>query len=264
MPRYKTLGKDRTFGIEIECGNSALEYRQVAEAMKKAKFKMATIRTGRRSNTGYSVGCDGSGIEVRTPILKGEEGFEEVHKIMGFLRDDLGCWVSSSDGMHVHHGAAEFHKSSILAKRLLDTWLNNQKLIVKLTVPNRRNYGPCALVREEHKTNFAKKHPYYNKNNNWKNYGGRRAINFSTLNVRGTIELRLHEGCLDPARALRWVIFGQKLLDSAIANKEPLSCAKSLPDLLATLGMGAEESKELVKPRRSLPLPYRYHSSTYW
>src|SRR5512138_1933860 len=92
---------ERGFGVEIECGHrDGCDH--VRASMQSAGFNMRSDY----AHGGYNVGYDGSGVEVRTPILRGKEGFRELKRIFKHLNDE-GCYVTTRDGMHVHHDAPE-------------------------------------------------------------------------------------------------------------------------------------------------------------
>src|SRR5512146_2291252 len=103
----------RGFGVEVECGNYELNYTQLPGLLKKASVPFK------------SVGFDGSGIEVRTKILRGAEGFRNLKDLFLYL-NEIDCHVAGCDGMHVHIDAPEFRTSRPRQLQLVKSWYGVQ------------------------------------------------------------------------------------------------------------------------------------------
>lgn len=242
---------NRTFGVEIECGHDEFDEDEVAERMEDAGFKVADYEAG-KNHYGY---CDdGSGIEIKTPILKGEKGYAEVYRIMDFLTD-LGCYVTRADGMHVHIGAKQFTRDEKACAALARTWYSNQELIGRMCSSHRTGHGACPRVNENETTYLGQ-----TQTDAWgykhKDFGGRKALNMQPLEDEdyGTIEFRLHEGCLDPRKAVAWIKFCQKLIDYSARERKTISCAKSKTALLTTLGVPHDAIAVLAPKQRQMPI----------
>jgi hypothetical protein len=249
---------ERTFGVEIECGyrTSSTDpwnnqtYYAVYEAMRVAKFP---VQTGQATKLRYGVGRDGSGVEVRTPILKGDAGFNKLTKVMDFLFD-LGCYITKSDGMHVHVGASELGEDTEAAKILARTWYNNQALIARMCSSHRLRSPRCSALQERQITKIGssrfQSYPDY-RGDLWnKEWGTRnKGLNFQSIPEHGTVEFRLHEGCLNATKAVAWVKFCQRLVDHAVEERVVLSCARSKTDLLTSLDV-PEDVRAKLWPRQ--------------
>lgn len=233
---------ERTFGVEIECGHKTLGWAGIHGAV-------GTHFAGK----GYSVGADGSGIEVRTPVLKGEEGFAELERIMRFLVDK-GCYVARADGMHTHIGAEGFQEDEEACKVLMRTWYHNQALIEKMVSPHRANSYVCSKVSKADAEEFGQWiRPGAQQAHHGKNWGPRmKSMGLSAIPRKGTIEFRLHEGCLDFVKASAWVKFCQAMLDHAMNERTVLSC-KSKTDLLKSLSLPEDVVSVLRKRQVMMP-----------
>jgi len=244
----------RTFGVEIECGHDDLRDDEVADRMEAAGFKVGDYEAG-KDYYGYT--DDGSGIEIKTPILQGEKGYKEVFRIMDFLRD-LGCFVTRADGMHVHIGAEQLVKDDRACAALARTWYNNQVLIGRMCSSHRTGHGACPRVVESELATLGQTEIIdhgWGPKTKYKNYGDRKSLNLQPLEDYGTVEFRLHEGCLDPVKAVAWIKFCQKLIDHSVREKETISCAKSKTALLTTLSVPHDAIAILAPRQKQLTRP---------
>lgn len=95
-----------TFGIEVECIHPAQrERRDVIEEL--GRFMEGTgwnvvFGRDRYSNDTIYADHEGSGIEVRTPVMTVEDWPKYFHMIRGLKQ--LGCTVNVNCGQHVHLG----------------------------------------------------------------------------------------------------------------------------------------------------------------
>src|SRR5512146_2669600 len=111
------LAHERAFGVEIECGISGM-CRRVSEVLG-----FGTFRDGYPiyEKGGWTIGSDGSGVELRTPPLQGEDGFEEIREVMAKLKAE-GAYVTRLDGLHIHHDAPEFIDNPHACLQLVRSW----------------------------------------------------------------------------------------------------------------------------------------------
>jgi hypothetical protein len=220
---------NRRFGVEIEHGNLD-GYASVARQLRE-KFP-----------NWNNVTEDGSGVEVRSPILKGKSGLDELGEVMEFLVS-IGGWVSTSDGMHVHHDGGDVATDADSVLRVLESYSFNQPVIDTIVDPHRKTWSeidPGDL--RSWKANKVIR-------------TGRRNVHFSR---HGTFEFRQFEGCLDPVKAAAWIEFGQRFLDSAIyGHKNPIACANAPDVLFRRIGLRGSALDVLAdRPARSQLLPY--------
>jgi hypothetical protein len=177
---------------------------------------------------------DGSGTEIPSPILRGAKGLLELKKVMELLVDN-DATVTAEDGLHVHHDAPEFVDDDDLTMKLVETWSANREHISKFVSEYRRgNYWACyADYWNEHKIAQIKSGSIYRDGDDaYKNkpkYFSERfaALNISSLDEHGTIEIRQHEGTLNFNHAAAWVYFGQAFLETVKKRKTILTCADS-------------------------------------
>lgn len=256
---------NRRFGVEIEHGNSKGNA-WVADAVRK-KFP-------RWNNTG----SDGSGVEVRSPILRGQSGRDELGEVMEYLKE-IGGFITQADGMHVHHDAGDFVPKGIPIERsyfpgrytaagrfiegryeypkskryqeaadnvnnVLLTYATNQALIDQLcdTFRKGRPKVNAQTVRRAKREKYIPTGPRYN-------------IHYAE--EHGTFEFRQFEGCLDPAKAIAWIDFGQHFLNYCKNLGRPATCATSAKALLRRIELPGPQQKLLLDRPRATQLAPR-------
>lgn len=219
----------RRFGVEIECGFPGGP-NAVRTLLDKEKIKP------------LSVGADGSGVEVRSPVLKGTKGLDWLKECMQALREN-GGYVTLADGLHVHHEGTPGYKltrnssiDTITCLRLIHSWKNNNDVLDKFVARRRRTHSYCAKVW---------KNGEYVKNAADGSYPGKYSdLNLRSLNSsKGTIEIRLHEGTLDFDEADAWIRFGQAMLDLAAKSDQPLPKQKN-PEALLNVLLESDDVKQ--------------------
>lgn len=238
--------RDRFFGVEIECG-SGMGHEGVARRLRDF-IPEWFVPTHNEKGIACRVGYDGSGVEVRTPPLRGEQGFSELRAVMEFLVDECGAYVTESDGLHIHHDAPEFLNSRRLQKALIRTWRNHDPVIKALVAPVRHNRGCCPDWTDAQLESYGTEvEGYYS---NGVRMGPRGALNMTALPEHGTVELRLHEGTLNPDVTEAWIRFGQGFLDRVVKRRAQIQCVLpqpvGVPHLLDTLDIPAEAKRTLL------------------
>jgi hypothetical protein len=247
---------DRTFGVELEFnikskatagqwggyGGNDAGHSAAAEALEAAGIKW--------DDRNEWMGSDGSGIEIRTPILKGQAGMNELKKAMDALKAAGGV-CTDYDGMHVHHGAPEFVDNKELMELAATSWLNCRSHILNFVNPKRNNNGACPNGWSASKIENMKKAAPTGRGGRDSLYyacatGGRADFNMTALYEHGTIEFRLHEGTLDSDVAEAWIRFGQRFLTTILKRGTPLT-ATDAPDLLKKVRCSKTATAKLLE-----------------
>lgn len=239
--------KHRTFGVEIECGHPE-GYGFVSNLLYNEGLD------------GWDVGMDGSGVEARSPILRGPTGFKTLRRAMNVIRENGGV-VTAADGLHVHHGVPDLEDDKDAIVRLVRSWMDNTPLIHQFVAERRRDRGPCPdwldvqfaqLV--ENGTVDSGYYPSWDYARN--RYQGevyvgqcgpRGSLNLWSLSEHGTVELRSHEGTLDADIAEAWVRFGQRFINAVVSRKTPMPRCNSHEELLKRVRLGKTVAKRLIE-----------------
>lgn len=229
---------DRAFGVEIECGfpGGTREARNLVDGI----FGDSAHR--------WSIGADGTEVEIRTPILEGEEGFATLKRVMQSIRE-AGGYVTPADGMHVHHDAPEFRQNPTLAVPLVESWRRNTASIQAMVAPRRRNsYGACP----EWSDRAFQRLTEWASGRSSQLYIGRNDLNLAPLTAtRPHIEIRLHEGTLDDDVAVAWIQFGQKFLfDVVRLNGRRLRKRETEESLLDRIKLSPEATAILLSKKQ--------------
>ena len=108
--KFKPIPFNRQFGVEIEAYN-----------VTKSKLKSELIRLGIRveienynhpTKTHWKIITDASirgtnGFEIVSPILKGQDGLEQLKKVCQALKN-CNAYINKSCGLHIHFDASSF------------------------------------------------------------------------------------------------------------------------------------------------------------
>ncbi len=197
------------------------------------------------------IGQDGSEIELRTPILRGEKGFNSLKKAVNILAE-AGCYTTEADGLHVHHDCPEFVGNKPLIVSLLKSWKYNEHHIARFIDEDRAAY---ALDRDEYEDSPC---PTFSMNavTNFENDGrtdlryhglGRANLNITPLSSQGSIEFRFHEGTLDWNEIESWIRFGQSFINSVVKRQKPLMPADNPVILLNRLRTNGRAKVQLAR-----------------
>lgn len=232
---------NRTFGVEIECGFRP----RISASHVRSQIRAAGLGV-------WSVGHDGTDIEIRTPILRGVKGLNKLKKALALIQD-MGGYVTVRDGLHVHHGAREFRHDMGAIRKLVKSWYENQAVIEQMVSQSRRpggsRQGACPRWTEHDLLALDQ-----SSDLNW----SRRSLNIASLLQHGTIEIRLHEGTLDFDEAKAWILFGQKFIEGVLAGHTPSEKVESTDALLKHIRLGYKSGaflreKALLGGRRPSP-----------
>lgn len=227
---------DRRFGVEVECGLKGDSDRA------KELFEEVDLR-------GWDIHTDGSGVEACSPILQGEEGLTTLQQAMSVLLEG-GAYITNADGLHVHHDAPEFIAKPGLILRLVQSWRANEERIHEMVAPMRRDYLCCPSWTDEtygllEQWASGACPPGMGVRNERGPHIGRKDLNISAIAKHGTVEIRLHEGCLDFDTAAAWIAFGQKFIDKVLASDKPVPKVKSAREFLTAIALNAEAAAKL-------------------
>ena len=217
----------QTFGIEAEMLGG--ERRAICWALTHALGleRVAPERPSSSSFKRWVVGSDLSAQwEVRSRILEGQAGYEELAVALGALdgqRDELGLRINHRAGLHVHIGWAPRNHYEL--KRLVRLVKLFEPALGTIVAPSRirsfdgERYGRganryCAPVNRSFPrrkmgtiSSMSRAQSFIDDRF--------RSVNLRSLEVLGTVEVRIHSGTLDPAKVLPWLSLWQQILWAA-------------------------------------------------
>ena len=222
--------KQATFGVEIETADH--NEREIAAALNAAGIP--TLCNGYNhtdSHSNWKVVPDGScGAEIVSPILKGEEGLQQVREVCAVL-NQIGCRVNRSTGVHVHHGFVngtfaqmrsilflyaklQPYINAMLPSRIASSrdafytkQLNLDTVKAESDYISQRLYG--SLSRIDEVTAAAN---YFGTTAHGRSERRYWTVNASAFMDHKTIEFRHHSGSTNAEKIIAWIVFTQNIM----------------------------------------------------
>jgi hypothetical protein len=207
-----------TFGVEIECIMPSHMYAEIlSNNLREHGIDCFTSIYNHAISTSWKLVADGSltgnGIELVSPILKGEEGFREIRKICKALTS-LEITVNKSCGFHVHVGvnneSVEFFKNLYMMYHMfegtIDTIMpisrraNTSQYCRSLKDIELKTIAEVATLRD-----IAK----LTNNNRYSK------LNFQAFWRQGTIEFRHHSGTVNSSKIVSWILICLNMVKTA-------------------------------------------------
>ena len=196
----------RQFGVEAEFYNitpnqavAALEAVGIRVSFQgythavTSDWKIVTDGSVTGRNTGQ-----GTGLELVSPILKGEEGLLELEKALNAL-DEAGAKVNTTCGLHVHVDTAGM--GYVQRKNFFNSYTRNQELMDRLVSQSRRNNRNYTMPY-----NSSNIDEYAEAAGNGNGHRNRYfTVNVNSLPKYGTLEFRQHQGTLNGKKVVAWV-----------------------------------------------------------
>jgi len=217
-----------TFGIEIEC--IGLTESRAARAMTDAGYLCRAEGYTHTVMSTWKVVHDGSltsrngSCEVVSPILRGNDGLNEVRSVMKVLRD-AGASVNVSCGMHIHIGVDNAltpqQQASVISAH--QQWQPAFDSLLTLRRTTQTNWASRRSRRGAQEIADAWTTP--NRIGTGSRY---HALNIAAFSRYGTFEMRSHHGSLNGTNATAWIALhlafiecvkdDATILDTAIGN----------------------------------------------
>lgn len=172
------------------------------------------------------------GGEVVSPKLSGEHGFAQMRAVMLGLQV-AGAKVDHRCGLHVHLDAnnESGYRIAGFIRRLAATQNSLKRLVSKSRWTN--HYS--ALVRSDVLDQYAESFESRSTSPAYSSRYG--AINVTSYPRYGTIEVRLHQGTLNPTKCRRWV----ELLIALFDTNVTLSDTQSEYEWMSEIGLNPEQ-----------------------
>lgn len=202
MPNFTST---RTFGIEIEFIG---DREAAARAINAAGIGCNVQEYDHRTPTAWKIVTDASigyeNGELVSPILRGEEGLEQVRKVCSALRS-IGHKVDKRCGVHVHVGVPELTGPEIA--NVFKRYLAGEDKIDAIMPRSRRGNGNrfCYSL-----TQYRARIETANSVRDLQNafYSERHVkLNVMSYVRQKTIEFRHHSGSLSGEKVTNWIQF---------------------------------------------------------
>lgn len=241
----------QTLGVELECilprGCSRDD---LVNALTAAGIQARSEHLNHTTTNNWKITTDGSlgdyaqGVEVVSPALSGEAGFDQLRKVCGVLTA-LRAKITRRCGLHVHVGARQ--RNVGFFKHLVKIYAQFEPVIDSLVAPSRRGYANnfCAPVRvSEQLWNEATTIQEVARSIGQS--GNRDTTRYKKLNLNaywqhGTVEFRQHQGTVDVTKVENWVRLCMRITAKATEVELPRPNEFTLETLLTTVAASQVE-----------------------
>jgi hypothetical protein len=149
------------------------------------------------SVTGRNTG-QGTGLELVSPILKGEEGLRELEKALNAL-DAAGAKVNTTCGLHVHVDTAGMN--DVQRKNFFNSYVRNQDLMDRLVSQSRRHNRNYTMRYSTQNVDAYAEYAASGRGGSSRYF----TVNTCSLPKYGTLEFRQHQGTLNGKKVVAWV-----------------------------------------------------------
>jgi len=235
----------QTFGVEIEGYLPTGRSRQDLEQMlRTAGIHVRVEHLNHITGPNWKIVTDGSlgnydlGVEIVSPVLSGEEGFDQLRKVCQVLMT-LRARVSRRCGFHVHVGAR--NRNVQFFKHLVKIYAQFEQVIDSVVAPSRRGHANsfCAPVRViESRWNYATTIEDVARSigqTTRRDTTRYKKLNLNAYWQHGTVEFRQHQGTVEVAKIENWVRFCLQVTAKASEAELPRPNEFTLETLLTTI-----------------------------
>ena len=215
------FNQNRTFGVEIEF--FGVQINKVVEALRANGINFRHERYNHNTRdywklitdgsvTNRGTGLSGGGHELVSPVLKGQEGLNELKKVMDVL-DSIKAKVDKSCGLHVHHGVQDFQVKDF--QNIYYIYYKFENYFDAIVAPSRRQSVNrfCKTITKEAIEGIRKAKTVDDLGSVL--YDRYLKLNFQAYFRHTTIEFRQHGGTCNSKKGINWVIFTQAIVERA-------------------------------------------------
>lgn len=225
MIKNTGFNSERTFGVEIEFFLNRNNTRASDSRMREVARVISSFGVDCEAE-GYNhqqrphwkivrdVSVAGDGLEIVSPILKGQNGLDQLEKVTKALAE-MDAKVNVSCGIHVHHDAGDFTTQTF--KNIYTLYNRYETAIDELVAPSRR--GTHNQYCKSQTTNYEVLRKAKTVEDIMRIYNDRYVkLNCQSYRRHGTIEFRQHQGSIDFTKISNWVIFTQMIVERSITG----------------------------------------------
>jgi hypothetical protein len=201
---------DRTFGVEIEA--LGVEKYELASALRRAGIQIEIEGYNHGTRPHWKLVSDSSirgenTFELVSPILKGQQGLNELQKVCKVLKQK-NAKINSSCGLHIHFDANDFdlnnwkniYRNYITFEPIIDSFMpksrqgNNNQYCKSLRNGNTETKIKNADSLEKLQNAMTNRSRYYK-------------LNTESYWRHKTVEFRQHSGTIEFGKISNWILF---------------------------------------------------------
>lgn len=210
--KFKPTNFNRQFGVEIEAYNVTKE--KLKKELIKLGISVEIESYNHTTKTHWKIITDSSikganGFELVSPILKGQQGLEQLEKVCKALKN-CHAYINKSCGLHIHFDASKFKlkqfKNLVLnyadLENIIDAFLPNSRRA------NNNNYCKSIISHKsaiENASTITQLTDAIPKRHN--------KINTKSYVKYKTIEFRHHSGTVEFDKISNWILFLHNLVE---------------------------------------------------
>jgi len=227
-----TFDNKRTFGVEIEfIGNNnqrvTLEEINQYLANHSADFRMHTAyysdtnATIWRLKTDSSVSGSGYGLEVVSPVLKGDKGYQDLMLVMDAI-NNTGATINRTCGLHVHVGVSDWRIKHF--RNLFKRYTKFEQAIDSVMPISRRSshndYCRSTARCFSYNASLSNAFDVIDGMRSARQISNHIGTRYTKLNIdsfwkHGTIEFRHHAGTTDKDKIANWLKLVMTMVQAA-------------------------------------------------
>lgn len=231
----RALRLGRTFGLEIECVGIAKS--KIARVLRAAGIDCHSESYNHATRPHWKVVEDGSvndGYEVVSPILQGEDGYEQVRVVMAQLRAN-GAKVDRQCGIHVHFGLKGATRDDLA--NIVRFYVESASAIDSFHCASRRSSARHTYCKgntlecvdalrnaQDLQAHCRYKDRYY-------------AVNVNAFSKYETLEFRQHAGSTNALKVLSWIRFLDALISASASGERGQTDLANLLCVLTSYGL---------------------------
>ncbi|HKL41509.1 MAG TPA: amidoligase family protein [Clostridia bacterium] len=215
------LNNQRSYGVEIEFTESTSTKRY--KLLRKLRNEGLNVSLGGYHHSApagaWKIERDSScGSEVVSPILKGEQGLEELRKVLEVM-NEMDLTVDINCGLHIHHDASDLNLKSfkILTKYYVKYENVFDSLVPRSRRENNNHYSRTMIINNKEQT-----FEYIDQQNTLQalrdlyNFDRYHKINLEAYLDHGTIEFRQHSGTMNFEKISNWIKLTQAVVERSL------------------------------------------------
>jgi len=237
-----------TFGVEFECYLPVGGDRHaLARAISDAGVACSVAAYGHVVTSHWRIVTDGSlgdysrGIELVSPVLRGDAGLAQVATVCRMLAQ-FRCTVSDKCGLHVHVGVGPQQIGYF--KKLVRLYQSYEPIIDKMMPTNRRGSvnAYCRTLASVRAASIEAAYSVADLADAIKRATGASKARYHKLNIVAhntykTVEFRQHSGTINYTKARTWIL---TCLRIAIAASRELPIANTAPAIVNRAKRGSK------------------------
>lgn len=210
---------NRTFGVEIEIVHNSKA--KVRDAIKNAGVVCEIEGYNHSRRNHWKIVTDASvsgGFEVVSPVLKGQDGLDQLEKVCQALQS-VNAKVNKSTGLHVHLGTNDFGNDINVWKNLYKNYVKLESIIDSFMPESRRNNSYCKSLKvanwnskidsatnlEDLESKITNRSRYFK-------------LNSQSYWRHKTVEFRQHSGTVEFEKISNWVLFCARFVEYSKKN----------------------------------------------